>query len=96
LQGHISVDALVEDSTLRDSHTPLERSARMASHSDMSNLLSILAKCDEYESCISCCTSSVVYCDVTGKNLVAMSRHHHNVTLRHYDGLRRCCYNGVN
>jgi hypothetical protein len=57
LQDHISVDALVEDSTLRDSRTPLVRSARMASHSDMSDLLAILAKCDEYESCISCCTS---------------------------------------
>jgi hypothetical protein len=57
LQDHISVDALVEDSILRDSHTPLVRSARMASHSDMSDLLAILAKCDEYESYISCYSS---------------------------------------
>jgi hypothetical protein len=57
LQDHISVDALFEDSTLRDSCTPLVRSARMASHSDMLDLLAILAKCDEYESCNSCCTS---------------------------------------
>jgi hypothetical protein len=57
LQDHISVDALVEDSTLRDSRTPLVRFARMASHFDMSDLLAILTKYDEYESCISCCTS---------------------------------------
>jgi hypothetical protein len=29
----------------------------MTSHSDMSNLLAILAKCDKLESCISCCTN---------------------------------------
>jgi hypothetical protein len=39
---------------------------------------------------------SVVYCDVTERNRVAMSRHHHNVTSRQYDGSRRCCYSGVN
>jgi hypothetical protein len=39
---------------------------------------------------------SVVYCDVTEQNRVAMSRHRHNVASRHYDGLRRCCYSGVN
>jgi hypothetical protein len=38
----------------------------------------------------------VVYCDVTERNRVAMSRHRHNVVSRHYDGLRRCCYNGLN
>jgi hypothetical protein len=38
---------------------------------------------------------SVVYCDVTERNRVAMSRHRHNVASRHYDGSRRCCYNGV-
>jgi hypothetical protein len=41
-------------------------------------------------------TSSVVYCDVTEQNRVAMSRHRHNVASRHYDGSRRCCYSGVN
>jgi hypothetical protein len=35
---------------------------------------------------------SVVYCDVTEQNRVAMSRHRHNVASRHYDGSRRCCY----
>jgi hypothetical protein len=40
--------------------------------------------------------SSVVYCDVTEQNRVAMSRHRHNVASRHYDGSRRCCYSGVN
>jgi hypothetical protein len=40
--------------------------------------------------------TSVVYCDVTERNRVAMSRHRHNVTSRHYDGSRRCCYSGVN
>jgi hypothetical protein len=39
---------------------------------------------------------SVVYCDVTKQNRVAMSRHRHNVASRHYDGSRRCCYSGVN
>jgi hypothetical protein len=39
---------------------------------------------------------SVVYCDVTERNPVAMSRHRHNVASRHYDGSRRCCYSGVN
>jgi hypothetical protein len=39
---------------------------------------------------------SVVYCDVTEKNRVAMSRHRHNVASRHYDGSRRCCYSGIN
>jgi hypothetical protein len=39
---------------------------------------------------------SVVYCDVTEQNRVAMSRHRHNVASRHYDGSRRCCYSGVN
>jgi hypothetical protein len=38
---------------------------------------------------------SVVYCDVTERNRVAMSRHRHNVASRHYDGSRRCCYSGV-
>jgi hypothetical protein len=38
----------------------------------------------------------VVYCDVTERNRIAMSRHRHNVASRHYDGSRRCCYNGVN
>jgi hypothetical protein len=40
--------------------------------------------------------SSVVYCDVTERNCVTMSRHHHNVALRHYDGSRCCCYSGIN
>jgi hypothetical protein len=39
---------------------------------------------------------SIVYCDVTERNRVAMSRHRHNVPSRHYDGSRRCCYSGVN
>jgi hypothetical protein len=39
---------------------------------------------------------SVVYCDVTERNRVAMSCHRHNVASRHYDGSRRCCYSGVN
>jgi hypothetical protein len=39
---------------------------------------------------------SVVYCDVTERNRVAMSRHRHNIASRHYDGSRRCCYSGVN
>jgi hypothetical protein len=30
--------------------------------------------------------TSVVYCDVTEQNRVAMSRHRHNVASRHYDG----------
>jgi hypothetical protein len=40
--------------------------------------------------------ASVVYCDVTERNRVAMSRHRHNVASRHYDGSRRYCYSGVN
>jgi hypothetical protein len=40
--------------------------------------------------------TSVVYCDVTERNRIAMSRHRHNVASRHYDGSRRCCYSGVN
>jgi hypothetical protein len=39
---------------------------------------------------------NVVYCDVTEQNRVAMSRHRHNVASRHYDGLRHCCYSGIN
>jgi hypothetical protein len=39
---------------------------------------------------------SVVYCDVTERNRVAMSRHRHNVASRHYDRSQRCCYSGVN
>jgi hypothetical protein len=39
---------------------------------------------------------SVVYCDVTEQNRVAMSCHRYNVTSHHYDGSRRCCYSGVN
>jgi hypothetical protein len=57
LQDHISVDALVEGSSLRDSRIPLVRSVGMDSHSNILDLLAILAKYDEYESCISCCTS---------------------------------------
>jgi hypothetical protein len=45
------------ESLPRDSRIPLVGSTRMASHFDMLDLLAILAKCDEYESCISCCTS---------------------------------------
>jgi hypothetical protein len=41
-------------------------------------------------------SDSVVYCDVTERNRVAMSRHRHNVASRHYDGSRHCCYSGVN
>jgi hypothetical protein len=39
---------------------------------------------------------SVVYCDVTERNRVAMSCHRHNVASRHYDGSRRCYYSGLN
>jgi hypothetical protein len=39
---------------------------------------------------------SVVYCDVTERNRVAMSRHRHNVASCHYDGSRCCSYSGVN
>jgi hypothetical protein len=40
--------------------------------------------------------NSVVYCDVTERNRVAMSRHRHNVASCHYDGSQSCCYSGVN
>jgi hypothetical protein len=40
--------------------------------------------------------ANIVYCDVTERNRVAMSRHRHNVASRHYDGSRRCCYSGIN
>ena len=50
------VDAVVEGSILLVSPTPLVRSSRLASHSDMSDLLAILTKCEEYESCDSCST----------------------------------------
>jgi hypothetical protein len=39
---------------------------------------------------------SVVYCDVTERNRVAMSHHRYNVPSHHYDGSRRCCYSGAN
>jgi hypothetical protein len=57
MQAHISVEALVEESSVRDSCIPLVRYDGMDSRSDMSDLLAILAKCDEYKSSISCCTS---------------------------------------
>jgi hypothetical protein len=57
LQAHIPIGARVEESSVRDSRIPLVRYDGMDSCSDMSNLLAILAKCDEYESSISCCTS---------------------------------------
>jgi hypothetical protein len=38
----------------------------------------------------------VVYCDVTERNCIAMSRHRHNVASCHHDRSRRCCYSGVN
>jgi hypothetical protein len=48
------------------------------------------------DSCRSSIATSVVYCDVTERNRIAMSRHRNNVASRHYDGLRRCCYSGIN
>jgi hypothetical protein len=39
--------------------------------------------------------TSVVYCNVTERNRVAMSRHCHNVASCHYDGSRRCYYSGI-
>jgi hypothetical protein len=45
------------ESLVRDSRIPLVRYDRMDSHSDMSDFLVILTKCDEYESSISYCTS---------------------------------------
>jgi hypothetical protein len=54
LQAHVLVGAPVEESSVRDSRIPLVRYDGMDSRSDMSDLLSILAKCDEYESSISC------------------------------------------
>jgi hypothetical protein len=53
----MSIGAMVVESLPRDSRIPLVGPTRMAFHSDMSDLLAILAKYDEYESCISCCTS---------------------------------------
>jgi hypothetical protein len=38
---------------------------------------------------------SVVYCDLTERNRIAMSRHCHNVASHHYDGSRHCCYSRV-
>jgi hypothetical protein len=57
LQAHIPIGARVEVPLVRDSRIPLVRYDGMDSRSDMSDLLAILAKCDEYESSISCCTS---------------------------------------
>jgi hypothetical protein len=57
LQAHIPIGARVEESSVQDSRIPLVRYDGMDSRSDMSYLLAILAKCGEYESSISCCTS---------------------------------------
>jgi hypothetical protein len=58
LQAHIPVGARVEESSIRDSRIPLVRYDGMDSRSDMSDLLAILAKYDEYDSSISYCTSN--------------------------------------
>jgi hypothetical protein len=49
------------DSSVRDSHISLVRYDTIDSHSEMSDLLVILAKCDEYENSISCCISDIAF-----------------------------------
>jgi hypothetical protein len=79
---------MVDQARAEDSRKLKEENARL--NMEVGNLL------NENRAAWVQAEASVVYCDVTERNRVAMSRHRHNVASRHYDGSRRCCYSGVN
>jgi hypothetical protein len=56
LQVQNSADAGIEEFKFRSGILSLVRSWRMASRSDLSDLSSTLAECDEFENSSSCCS----------------------------------------